>query len=121
MFATCPLRTEYNGFFVLLYITYIHNWPLLMLLYLGGGIYGLKSTPNCKFLRNFSWQFYFFSEFFSEICRQDVAEEIFSFCCLTRGVNRGFKSAGTKSSEYGGRGMIPVLFLAKNSRITIDV
>ena len=31
------------------------------------------------------------------------------------------KSAGVKSGEYGGSGMIMVLFLANNSRTSIDV
>ena len=30
-----------------------------LILYVSGGTYSLKSTPNDRFLRNFSWQFYF--------------------------------------------------------------
>ena len=33
-----------------------------------GGTYSLKSTPNYRFLRNFSWKFYLLSEFLPEIC-----------------------------------------------------
>ena len=31
----------------------------VLILYISGGKYSLKSTPNDKFLGNFSWQFYF--------------------------------------------------------------
>ena len=36
--------------------------------YISGGTYSLKSTPNDRFLRNFSWQFYLLLEFLPEIC-----------------------------------------------------
>ena len=60
--------------------------PLLLdvlILYMSGGTYSLKSTPDDRFLRSFSLQFYLFAEFLAEICWEEVAEEIFfsiSFC-----------------------------------------
>ena len=51
----------------------------VLILYMSGGTYSLKSTPNDRFLRNFSWQFYLLSEFLPEICWEEVAEEIFFF------------------------------------------
>ena len=50
----------------------------VLILYISGGTYSLKSTPNdWFFLRNFSWQFYLLSEFLPEICWEEIAEEIF--------------------------------------------
>ena len=73
-----------------LYVThsYIYNrsvqpfskdyWPSLshylclyvLILYICGGTYSLKSIPNDKFffLKNFSWRIYLLSEFLPEIC-----------------------------------------------------
>ena len=48
-----------------------------LILYMSDRTYSLTSTPNDRFLRNFSWQFYLLSEFFPEICWEEVAEEIF--------------------------------------------
>ena len=45
----------------------------VLILYIIGGTYSLKSTPNDKFLRNFSWQFELLSEFFPEICWEEIA------------------------------------------------
>ena len=73
--------------------TYIHNWLLrvqpfsqdywscyayhlwcVLILYMSGGTYSLKSTANDIFL-------YFFSEFLPEIWWEEIAEEIrFVFC-----------------------------------------
>ena len=49
----------------------------VLILYISGGAYSLKSTLNADFLRNFSWQFYLLSEFLPEICWEEIAEEIF--------------------------------------------
>ena len=35
----------------------------VLILYISGGTYGLKSTTNDRFLKNFSWQFYLLSQF----------------------------------------------------------
>ena len=51
-----------------------------LILYVSGGTYRLKSTPNERFLLwNFYRQFYFPLEFLPEICCQEVTEEIFFF------------------------------------------
>ena len=62
-----------------------------------GGIASLKSSPNDKFLRSFSWQIYLFSEFFKRnllrgSCRRNII--LYSFCwrCLIWRLNRGIKS-----------------------------
>ena len=48
--------------------------------YKSAGTYSLKSTPNHRFLSNFSWQFFYLhSEFLSEICWEEVAVEIYIF------------------------------------------
>ena len=47
-------------------ITYVH---------MSGGTYSLKLTPNNRFLRNFSWQFYL-RDFLPEICWEAASEEI---------------------------------------------
>ena len=53
----------------------------VLILYISGSTYSLKSTSNDKFLRNFSWQFYLLSEVLEEICWNGVSEEIlFIFC-----------------------------------------
>ena len=36
----------------------------------------IKSTPNDRFLQNFSWEFHLFSEFLPEIYWEKIAEEI---------------------------------------------
>ena len=46
----------------------------VLILYMSGGTYNLKSIPNNRFLTNFSWQFYLLSEFLPEICWEEVAE-----------------------------------------------
>ena len=43
----------------------------VLILYISGGPYSLKSTLNDRFLRNFSWQFYYRSEFLPEICWEE--------------------------------------------------
>ena len=46
-------------------------------LYISGGAYSLKSTPNDRFFEKlFMAIFYLFSEFLPEICWQEIAEEI---------------------------------------------
>ena len=81
---------------ILIYTYIIHNplvrittyflTPLMLsvlILYMSGGTYSLKSTPNGRFLIKFSWQFYLFSEFLPEIFWEEIAYEIFvwiSFC-----------------------------------------
>ena len=99
--------------------TYIHNWPLqpfsqyyglashtthivcVLILYMNGGTYSLKSIRNYRFLRNFSWQFNLLSAFLPEICWELVAEEIFfhiSIWHLTKGLNLGLTS--NKPAHY---------------------
>ena len=48
-----------------------------LILYISSEPYSLKSTPNDKFLRNSSGQFYLLSEFLPEIYWEESAEEIF--------------------------------------------
>ena len=74
-------------FRLICYFEYIHTYiighynpsvriidltPLMLcvlILYISGGTYSLKSTTNDRFfLRNFSWLFYLLLEFLSEIC-----------------------------------------------------
>ena len=50
-----------------------------LILYMSGGLYYLNSTPNDRFLRIFSWQFYLLSEILPEICWEEIAEEIYFF------------------------------------------
>ena len=52
--------------------------PLMLcalILYISGGTYSLKSTPNDRFLRSF----FLLSEILSDICWEEIAEEIFSY------------------------------------------
>ena len=68
-------------------ITFIHNWSLQLfswncdlashtiyvvcvnfLNFLHDVLHSIKSIPNDRFLRSFSWQFYLLSEFLQEIC-----------------------------------------------------
>ena len=52
----------------------VHNWPLQSfsqdygLASSGTYVYINGGTPNNRYLRNFSWQFYLLSEFLPEIC-----------------------------------------------------
>ena len=70
--------------------TYIHNWSLqpftvrviALVSHTTYVTYSLKSTPNDRFLRNFSWQFYLLLEFLPEICWEEIAEEILFVWCL---------------------------------------
>ena len=53
--------------------------PLMLcalILYMTGGTYSLKSTPNDK---AFHGNFIYSREFLPEICKEEVAEEIFLF------------------------------------------
>ena len=55
----------------------------------------LKSTPNDRFLKNFSWQFPFTFRVFAKnplrgSCRRNIF--IFSFWCLIQGLNSGLTS-----------------------------
>ena len=52
-----------------------------LILYKSGGTYSITSTPNDRFLGNYSLQLYFYLllEFLTEICWEEVAEEIFSY------------------------------------------
>ena len=43
---------------------------------MSGDSYSFNSIPNDRFLRNFSWQFYLLTEFFPQICWEEIAEEI---------------------------------------------
>ena len=54
----------------------------VLILYINGETYCLKSTPNDKFFEQpFHGNFYFLSEFLPEICWEEIAEEIlFVFC-----------------------------------------
>ena len=50
-------------------IDLVFHTTYVVILYISGGTYSLKSTPNERFfLRNISWQFYLLSEFLLEIC-----------------------------------------------------
>ena len=76
--------------------------PLLLsvlILYMSDRIYNLKSIPNDRFfLRNFSWQFCLFTRrvFARNLlrwsCQRNIFFFIFSFWCLTWGLNRGLIS-----------------------------
>ena len=48
----------------------------VLILYISGGTYSLKSISNDRFLRNFSGQFYLLSEFLPENCWEEIDEEI---------------------------------------------
>ena len=48
---------------------------IFCVLILWRGTYILKSTPNDKFLRSFSRQFYFLSEILQDICWEEVTEQ----------------------------------------------
>ena len=50
-----------------------------LILYISGGIYSLTWTPNDGFLRNLFMAGLLLSEFLSEICWEEIAEEIFFF------------------------------------------
>ena len=69
----------------------------MLILYISGRTYSLKSTPNDKFLflRNFSWQFLFTLRVFARNLlrgnRQRNTFRIF-FWCLTWGSNSSFSS-----------------------------
>ena len=64
------------------------------------GEYSLKSTPNDRFFwETFHGNFILLSEFLPEVCWEEIAKEHFL---------------------YSRWGMITVLFLAKNSRTSID-
>ena len=67
-----------------------------LILYMSGGSYSLKSTPNDRFLRSSSWQFYLYSDFLPEIYWEAVAKKIFffiiSFWCLIWDLSRGLTS-----------------------------
>ena len=54
-------------------VNFIDNWRDLQF---------LKSTPNDRFLRSFSWQIYLLSGFLPEICGDEIAEEIFFIFCF---------------------------------------
>ena len=54
-----------------------------LILYKSAGTYSLKSTSNEKFLRGFYMAIIFLlSDFLSEICWEEVAEEMFSYFSL---------------------------------------
>ena len=54
----------------------------VLILYINGRTYSLKSTPNNRFFEKlFMAGFYLLPEFLPEICREEIAEEIlFVFC-----------------------------------------
>ena len=51
----------------------------VVILYVNSGIYSLTSTPNDRFLRNFSRRVYLLSEILSEICWEEIARKYFFF------------------------------------------
>ena len=84
---------------------YIHNWPLqpfsqdywpnfspplmlcVLILYISGGIYSLKSIPNDKFfLENFSWQFYLLSECCQKSAERKPPKKYFLYFVLMSGL-----------------------------------
>ena len=74
-----------------------------LILYISGGIYSLKSTPNDRFFEKlFMAIFIWLSEFLPEICWEQIAEEILFvfrlFWCLTWDSNLGFSS--NKPTHY---------------------
>ena len=74
-FHCCLQYIHYN---LLVRITTYLLTPLMLcvlILYLAGSTNSLKSFPIDKFLRNFSWLFYLFSEFLPLCCRGDVPED----------------------------------------------
>ena len=70
-----------------------------LILYVSGGTFSIKSIPNARLLRNFSWQA-ILSEFLPEICWEIMAEEIYFFhtssWCLIWDTNPSFKSNNEK-------------------------
>ena len=54
----------------------------VLILYISGGTYSLKSTPNDRFFEKlFHGNFIYFSDILPEICWEEIAEEIlFVFC-----------------------------------------
>ena len=68
----------------------------VLILYISGGAYSLKSTPNDRFSEKlFMPIFYLLSEFLPDICCEKIVEEIlflFGFLCLAWGSNTGFSS-----------------------------
>ena len=74
----------------------------MLILYISGGIYSLKSTPNDRlFLRNFSWQFLFTLRIFARnLLRGNRRRNTFriSIWCLAWDSNPGFSS--NKPTHY---------------------
>ena len=67
-------------------ITYIHNCSVTPILYMSGGTYCLKSTPNDRFFEKlFVAIFYLISQFFPENSWAKIAEEIIFVSCLMSG------------------------------------
>ena len=57
-----------------------HTTYVVLILYIIGGTYCLKSTPNDRFFEKlFHDRFYLLSEFLPEICWEEIAEEILGF------------------------------------------
>ena len=95
---------------------YIHNWPLqpfyqdydlashttyvecVNFIYKWRDLKFKVDSELQIFWETFHGNFYLFSEFLPEILWEDVAEEIFSFWCLTWGLNPGFTS--NKQTHY---------------------
>ena len=64
----------------------------MSILYMSGGTYSLKSTPNDRFLEKlFMAILFLLSEILPEICWEEIAKEIL-FRCLVWGSNPGFMS-----------------------------
>ena len=70
-----------------------------LILYVSGGTYSLKSTPNDWFFEKLFMAILFqHSEFLPEICWEEIAEENILFWCLAWGPKPGFTS--TKPTHY---------------------
>ena len=53
----------------------------VLILYISGGIYSLKSTPNDRFFEKLFHGNFIYSEFLPEFCCEEITEGIlFAFC-----------------------------------------
>ena len=67
------------------WITNYFPIPLMLcvlILYMVGGICSLSRFRRTDFWRSFPWQFYLFSEFLPEICWENVAVRLTTYCLL---------------------------------------
>ena len=73
----------------------------MLILYISGGTYSLKSTPNDRFFEKLFMEIFIYSEFLPEICWEKITEEIlFVFCfdVWPGATNPGFTS--NKPTHY---------------------